>query len=132
VTESPRVTARRGVVLLVEDDQDLRDTMVALLRLHGHQVETASDGAEALTWLGQPQARPCVVLLDLMMPGMNGFDLRARMTADPHLAAIPVVVITGAGVLAEQRAADLQAEILKKPVGMSTLLDTVSRYCLPC
>jgi CheY-like chemotaxis protein len=119
------------VVLLVEDDQDLRDTIVVLLSRHGHSVETASDGAEALAWLQRRQADPCLVLLDLMMPGMSGFDLRSRMTTDPALASIPVVIITGAGPLADQHAHELQAQILKKPVAVSTLLGTVNRYCAP-
>jgi CheY-like chemotaxis protein len=130
VTErSPVIVRRVGSVLLVEDDQDLRETIAALLSRHGHQVHTAADGAEALGWLKRHGTQPCLVLLDLMMPGMNGFDLRSHMTADPDLASIPVVIITGAGVLADQRAHELRAEILKKPVAMSTLLGTVDRYC---
>jgi CheY-like chemotaxis protein len=130
--DTPVPMARRTFVLLVEDDVDLRDTIASLLSFHGHRVETASDGTEALTWLRQPESQPCLVLLDLMMPGMNGFELRSRMTADPELSSIPVVIITGAGVLAEQHASELQAEILKKPLAMSTLLGTVQRFCPPC
>jgi CheY-like chemotaxis protein len=65
------------------------------------------------------------------MPGMSGFELRSQMTADPVLASVPVVVITGAGVLADQRSGELRAEILRKPVGISVLIGTVNRYCLP-
>jgi CheY-like chemotaxis protein len=129
VTDRSPVTPRGGSVLLVEDDQDLRDTIAALLSRHGHQVTTAADGAEALGWLKRPGVSPCLVLLDLMMPGMSGFDLRSRMVADPELASIPVVIMTGAGVLADQHADELQAEILKKPLAVSTLLGTVNRYC---
>jgi CheY-like chemotaxis protein len=125
------MTARPGFVLLVEDDEDLRETLVLTLRTHGHRVETASDGREALTWLRRPGAQFCLVLLDLMMPGMSGFELRSHMTSDPALAAVPVVVITGAGVLADQRSRELRAEILRKPVGISTLIGTVNRYCQP-
>jgi DNA-binding response OmpR family regulator len=122
---------KRGIVLLVEDDQDLRETLEMTLRNHGHQVESASDGSAALSWLRRADPHPCLVLLDLMMPGMSGFELRSRMAEDPALAAVPVVVITGAGVLADQRSGELGAEILRKPVGISTLLGTVNRYCLP-
>jgi CheY-like chemotaxis protein len=120
-----------GIVLVVDDDSDLRETIQVLLESHGHQVAMASDGAEALAWLGGQGAPPCVVLLDLMMPGMSGFDLRSHMRANPALARVPVVVITGAGVLAEQRADELQAEILRKPIDLHTLLGTVRRFCQP-
>lgn len=129
MTSIPVVVPRHGPVLLVEDDQDLQEALALSLRLNGHKVEAVSDGAEALVWLKRHGAAPCLVLLDLMMPGMNGFELRARMTADPDLASLPVVIITGAGVLADQRASELNAEILKKPVATSTLLETVDRNC---
>jgi CheY-like chemotaxis protein len=66
-----------------------------------------------------------------MMPGMSGFDVRSRMRADPVLASVPVVVITGAGLLADQRAAELEAEVLRKPIELATLLGTVRRFCQP-
>jgi CheY-like chemotaxis protein len=118
-----------GTVLVVDDDADLRDSIEAALASHGHPVVQAADGAEALAWLKKETQGPCLVLLDLMMPGMNGFELRSRMVADPALAAIPVVVITGAGVLAERRAQELEAEILPKPIELATLLRTVRRFC---
>ena len=124
------VTPTAGMVLVVDDDADLRESIEAALMSYGHGVATAADGGEALAWMmsRQPE-RPCVVLLDLMMPGMNGFELRSKMAADPALATIPVVVITGAGVLADRRASELRAEVLRKPIELSTLLQTVKRFC---
>lgn len=116
-------------ILVVDDDADLRDSLEAALVSRGHHVAKAADGAEALEWLKTNSNDPCVVLLDLMMPGMNGFELRSRMAADPDLATIPVVVITGAGLLADRRAAELRAEVLKKPIELKTLLATVRRFC---
>jgi two-component system chemotaxis response regulator CheY len=118
-----------GTVLVVDDDADLRESIEAALMSYGHGVATAADGGEALAWMRSQPERPCVVLLDLMMPGMNGFELRSRMAADPGLASIPVVVITGAGVLADRRANELRAEVLRKPIELSTLLQTVKRFC---
>ena len=118
-----------GTILVVDDDADLRDSLEAALVARGHKVAKAADGAEALAWLKSNAKDPCVVLLDLMMPGMNGFELRSRMAADPHLATIPVVVITGAGLLADRRASELRAEVLKKPIELSTQLSTVRRFC---
>jgi CheY-like chemotaxis protein len=124
------VDPRPGVVLVVEDDEDLRSAMEAVLLARGHRVATAGDGAEALAWLREGAGRrPCLVLLDLMMPGMNGFELMSVMNADPVLATIPVVVITGAGARVERRAADFREGVLPKPVEVKDLLCTVSRYC---
>src|SRR5690349_18180782 len=89
----------------------------------------AKDGLDALAQLRDEKTRPCVVLLDLMMPNMNGFELRSVMKADPALSPIPVVVMTGAGSLATRRAAELDAEILMKPVDLRDLLSVVERHC---
>jgi two-component system, chemotaxis family, chemotaxis protein CheY len=119
----------QGTVLVVDDDPDLRESIEVVLSSRGHQVATASDGQEALTWLQQRPSDPCVVLLDLMMPRMNGFELWAHMNADPSLAAIPVVIITGAGLMADERTRELGAEVLRKPIEPVTLLRTVNRFC---
>jgi CheY-like chemotaxis protein len=116
-------------VLVVDDDADLRESIEVVLSSRGHRVATAADGEEALAWLQQRVARPCVVLLDLMMPRMNGFELRARMSADPGLSAIPVVIITGAGLLADSNTEALPTEVLRKPIEPSTLLRTVGKFC---
>jgi two-component system chemotaxis response regulator CheY len=128
VTDSEDAKAEIGTVLVVDDDDDLRESIEAALTSYGHGVATAADGSEALAWM-KKQGRPCVVLLDLMMPGMNGFELRSKMAADPGLSTIPVVIITGAGVLADRRANELRAEVLRKPIELSTLLQTVKRFC---
>jgi CheY-like chemotaxis protein len=123
-------TARRAAtVLVVEDDQDLREIISLTLEARGLTVATASDGAAALAWLRAQDPMPCLVLLDLMMPGMNGFELSATMHADPALTAIPVVVLTGAPLLAQQRRDELHAEVLPKPIELETLVSTVRRFC---
>jgi two-component system chemotaxis response regulator CheY len=117
-------------VLVVDDDDDLRESIEVVLASRGHSVATAADGEEALAWLQrQTPDNPCLVLLDLMMPRMNGFELRARMIADPGLAAIPVVIITGAGLLADNSSGALQTEVLRKPIEPSTLLRAVGKFC---
>jgi two-component system chemotaxis response regulator CheY len=118
-----------GTVLVVDDDDDLRETVEVLLRAHGYRVATAASGLEALEWLRERAADTCVVLLDLMMPGMDGFTLRSTMSADPLLSPIPVVVVTGAGVLARQRGAELRAEVLHKPLDLSVLLGAIRKHC---
>jgi CheY-like chemotaxis protein len=131
VTGSLEGDHQQSYVLVVEDDVDLRESVELLLSMNGHKVTAVGGGSEALRWLQSGRPHPCLVLLDLMMPGMDGFELRLRMTSDPSLATIPVVVMTGAGVLADQRSGELKAEVLRKPVTRSTLLDTVKRFCVP-
>jgi CheY-like chemotaxis protein len=115
-------------VLVIDDDADLRESIGMMLEVAGHSFTLANDGLDGLQRLrtGRP---PCVVLLDLMMPRMSGFELRSLMKADPQLSAIPVIVVTGAGPLADRRAAELDAEILRKPVEVQVLLDAVNRRC---
>src|SRR5436190_19142440 len=83
-------------VLIIEDDPDTRDALGELLSGEGYEVATAADGQEGLRRLGAPP-RPCLVLLDLMLPAMDGFEFRVRQLEDPELAAIPVIVLLGGG-----------------------------------
>jgi CheY-like chemotaxis protein len=116
-------------ILVVDDDDDLRETMELLLSTKGHAVVTAANGAEALESLQVGPTHPCVILLDLMMPVMDGFEMLRRMGADPRLSAVPVVVLTGAGPLADRRQAEVQVEVLRKPVDRQKILSTVERFC---
>ena len=116
-------------VLVIDDDADVRESIAGVLEQAGHAFDTAHDGLDGLHRLRRNARPPCVVLLDLMMPRMSGFEVRSAMKADPLLAAIPVVVVTGAGPLAERRAAELDAEILTKPVAVERLLEAIRRHC---
>src|SRR5438067_1769607 len=80
-------------VLIIEDDADLRDMMAQLLSLEGFQSVAVSNGREALDYLGQG-VLPDVILLDLMMPVMDGWEFRRKQQADRALADIPVVVLS--------------------------------------
>jgi CheY-like chemotaxis protein len=120
---------QRDYVLIVEDDPDMRESMESVLTYAGHSITAVADGVEALTWLTGDQPPPCVMVLDLMMPGMNGFELRSRMRADPALSTIPVLVLTGAGTLADRKGTELDAEILRKPIDLRDLLVAIHRHC---
>src|SRR5690606_13804277 len=85
---------RTGHILVVEDDQDIRESVVEILEDEGHRVSAAADGREALERLQRAQPRPDLILLDLMMPVMNGFQFREEQLKRPELAGIPVVVDT--------------------------------------
>jgi two-component system, chemotaxis family, chemotaxis protein CheY len=116
-------------VLVVDDDPDIRETLEALLSMHGHPVVAAADGAEALERLQEKPRRPCLILLDLMMPGMNGFELHQKLGESATFSAIPIVVITGAGADAEARVTALRTEVLRKPFDLQAVLATVKRHC---
>ncbi len=117
-----------STILLVEDDEAIRESVSECLRLEGYRVELAVNGAEALAWL-QCGDRPSVVLLDMVMPVMDGAEMLARMRGDPALAGVPVVLMTAA---AQKEPAETGAEaFLSKPFDLAELLVTVARFCTP-
>jgi CheY-like chemotaxis protein len=113
----------RRQILVVDDDPDIRDTLQLILSEEGYPVCTATNGNDALHWLRS--ATPRLILLDLMMPDMDGRQLLRVFEAHPSLAAIPVVVITASTVVATPPGA---AGILQKPILLDQLLETVERY----
>lgn len=115
-------------VLIVDDDEDIRDSVQSILQLHGWTTATAADGAEALAWLRR-EGPPRLILLDLMMPGMNGIEFRHEQLRDPALAAVPAVGLTGAASFALDDTALAGLRVVRKPFEMSTLLDLVTESC---
>jgi CheY-like chemotaxis protein len=113
-------------VLIVEDDADLREMMAQLLSLEGYRTEAVANGRDALEYLRRGDF-PDLILLDLMMPVMDGWEFRRRQSEDPALARVPVVVLSA---LDQARAADLGgAAFLKKPLDFDRLLEIVRHYC---
>jgi CheY-like chemotaxis protein len=121
-------TKRMGAVLIVEDDTNVRQALARTLQLSGFSVIESSSGSSGIDVLrDQPQI--AMVLLDLNMSPMDGRAFRQLQLADPNLAAIPTVVLTGAP-LADVDDATLQADdYLLKPVGREHLVSVVSAYC---
>ncbi len=109
-------------LLVVEDDADIRETLDGLLSMEGFHVIGCSNGREALDWL-HASPKPDVILLDLMMPVMDGWQFRVVQKQDPELSAIPVVALS-ADATAKAAAIDADA-YLKKPVEYETLLETI-------
>lgn len=113
-------------VLIVEDDVDIRDALQELLAHEGYPVVAAENGRQALEYL-RSGARPGLILLDLMMPVMNGWEFRRQQTQTGALAQIPVAVMTAAG---EAAAKSLGAEeVLPKPLPIERVLRIVQQYC---
>lgn len=120
---------RAPLVLIVDDEPDVRDMMRDLFEGEGYLVETAEDGQDALDKL-ETIGRPSVILLDLMMPRMSGNAfLEAARKKRPEMARVPVVVITGYAQM--MMAAQSVTRILQKPVDLSALLAIVRGYCEP-
>lgn len=114
-------------VMAVDDDPNILLAFKDVLELEGYTVLLARGGREALDLLRRG-ARPAVILLDLMMPDISGWDFRERQLADASIASLPVVVVSGQGVSARDVAALGVAGYLKKPVDLEQLLGTVERY----
>ena len=113
-------------VLVVDDDKDLREALRDVLMLEGCEAVCVEDGGEALRLL-RAGKRPGLILLDLIMPVMDGWAFRRAMLRDPALAGIPVAVMTAASA---QRASGLGAvTVLQKPLELDTVIDLVQSHC---
>lgn len=116
--------SRRKTIFIVEDDPGVCDALVTVLCDEGYEVMTARDGADALARLREAPT-PALIVLDLMMPGMDGYAFRAEQLRTPAISDVPVVVLTAG---AAPRATELgSVDILKKPVDLVALLDVVGR-----
>jgi CheY-like chemotaxis protein len=116
------------MILVVEDDSAIREVLTDVLESEGYQVVNAANGREAIQLL-RGTTLPCLILLDLMMPVMNGWQFRDEQRQDPVLAPVPVVVISADSDLPTKAAAIHANDFLKKPIELNRLLDTVEQYC---
>jgi CheY-like chemotaxis protein len=114
----------KKTILVVDDDDDVRDAVSELLENHGYAVVPASNGKEALHELKMQEVRPAMILLDLMMPIMDGQEFCAEQQADPDLRNIPVVVFSAFDPGSAQK--DLPR--VEKPVQAEQLLDSVDHW----
>ena len=117
-----------GCVLIVDDDPIVRHTFAEMLRTAGFTTLDTHSGSEGLALL-RAQAGINLILLDLSMPGMDGFAFRAEQMSDPDIACTPTVVISGSPISAQDRSRLQAARYLAKPVLRGELISTV-RECL--
>lgn len=114
------------MILVVDDEPSLIEVISSVLEDQGYSVTTAADGREALRAL-HDGLRPCLAILDLMMPAMSGWELRAAMLADPKLADIPVAIVSA---FAGGEMSTLQpSAVLQKPFELSQIVELADRYC---
>jgi CheY-like chemotaxis protein len=116
-------------VLVVDDDPAIRDFLTEILKDEGYAVVAAADGQEALDRLQEPSLTPCLIVLDLMMPKMNGWQFRAAQQHDPALTSIPVVVLSARPDIATEAAMVGVNAYLPKPIDLNILVDIVARFC---
>lgn len=121
----PRGTATlQRPVLVVDDDLDIREALAETLEDHGFTVLTAANGMEALALVRRSEVNPSVILLDLMMPVLDGYGFLAERRKDPALFSIPVGIIT-AGRKVDHTRLDDGTFVLHKPMNVAHLLETL-------
>ena len=120
--------ATRGTILLAEDNSDTRDAIAQVLAVEGYTVVTAIHGRQALEQL-QGGLRPFLILLDLMMPVMDGWEFRRAQLGEPTLASIPVVLISAHDEVARAGTTLGAAGVVRKPVDIEEMLRTVEELC---
>jgi CheY-like chemotaxis protein len=116
------------VILLIEDDFMLRGSLAAVLGSEGYRVECAANALDALHRLERPP-RPSLILLDIMLPYMDGLEFRALQRRTPRIADIPIIVITAVGIRREVAEELGLSHTFFKPLDRPRLLDAIRRYC---
>lgn len=115
-------------VLVVEDENDIRELMAAILESAGYTVSVARHGAEALAYL-KGGSRPCIILLDLMMPVMDGWTFYSEKQKDPEIAAIPILVVSAVDRQDPRNGVMKAVAHLPKPLDIGNLLAAVGIHC---
>jgi len=124
-----RSCAEPKAVLVVEDDDDLREMVLDVLWSHGYAATGAENGSDALAQLRAAPIKPRCVLLDLFMPVMDGFGFLAAQAGDATIADVPVIVMSAAPMVDGAVAAHAWTHTLRKPMELRELLDAVRGAC---
>ena len=116
-------------ILIVEDDQAIAESLQELLEAEGYRVRVAANGRKALEFLRKTTTHPNLIVLDLMMPHMDGYQFRAEQEMDPKLSLIPVVLMTADGHI-EAKTFKIGAKAyLNKPLDIDQVLAAVKKSC---
>jgi CheY-like chemotaxis protein len=116
-------------VLIVDDNEDVRAALSCLLQTEGYATACADNGATALNLLRQEHLEPCLILLDLNMPVMDGKAFRNVQRDDPRLAMVPVVLYSGADDAANEVEGLAVTHVFQKPLDLNALLGMVHQHC---
>jgi CheY-like chemotaxis protein len=115
-------------IFVVEDDKDIRHNMKLLLESEGYAVEVAENGQVALDMLNAGSFTPSLIVLDLMMPVMDGFQFREVQEKLPHISQIPVVIMTADGHVEEKKMRVGAVAGLRKPANVDEILSMVKKH----
>ena len=118
-----------STVLVVDDDVDIREAITEVLEDNGYRAIGAANGREAFDRLKAEPEKPCAILLDIMMPVMDGWQFRAEQQQDPELSTIPVVVVTAHADISEAVSRMDPAAAMKKPIQLTELLALIAKLC---
>jgi CheY-like chemotaxis protein len=116
---------RCNTILVIEDDFEIRRILIELLEIEGYRVTGVANGREGLELLPQ-MAKPCLILLDMMMPVMDGWEFLKEKRGDVTLAPIPVAIVSA--IVQEGEVTDI-VKYIKKPIDVNLLLNVVRQYC---
>ena len=117
-------------ILLVEDDQDIRETLIELLEGEGYEVLFAENGQVGLDKLSESSSLPNLILLDLMMPVKDGFQFCAEKDANPKIAHLPVIIMSADGHIRENQQRVNATAYLKKPLDIYEIINVLEKYCV--
>ncbi|MDD4975589.1 MAG: response regulator [Bacteriovorax sp.] len=112
-------------ILVIEDNKEIQDSLKMALEVEGYKVFTADNGKEGMEILGKIPT-PCMILLDLMMPIMNGWEFVDAISKDIMLSTIPIVVVSAFG---DKKGTPKTDGYIQKPIDLDALLNTVSKHC---
>jgi CheY-like chemotaxis protein len=116
-------------ILLIEDDSDIRRNMKRLLELEGYTVQVAENGHIGLKSLQAMTELPALIILDLTMPVMDGFEFRVQQKLDSRIADVPVAIMTADGKIDEKRVRTAANVAIKKPADIDTIIAIVRQFC---
>ena len=119
----------KKLILIVDDDQGIRDALSELFEMEGYGVKVASNGEEGLAVLRAMDPEPDLVLLDLMMPSVDGLEFRQRQMNENLRTHVPVVLMSADGQIEKKRLRSGVTDHLRKPMDISQVMDVVRRNC---
>jgi CheY-like chemotaxis protein len=125
---SSALSATNKTILLIEDDRDICEIVAQVLEEEGYAIVTVPNGAEGLRRLRSTEARPFLIVLDLMLPVMDAWQFRSEQSGDAQIADIPVVIFSANPKIAQHAGSLGAAAMIRKPPNLDEFLDVVSRF----
>jgi CheY-like chemotaxis protein len=117
------------IILIIDDDQGIREALKELLEIEGFRVETAASGTDGLNALRSFSVSPALVLVDLMMPGMGGLEFRSQQLEHKLFLETPVILMSADGQMEKRGESSQFTGYLRKPMDINQVLDLAKKYC---